>query len=424
MIPVGILPPQDWLGAEETHAVVDALTAEGAEARFVGGCVRDAVLGRPVRDIDIATPEPPDRVVEMLEAAGIHAVPTGIDHGTVTAVVGAAHFEVTTLRLDVETYGRRAQVRYTDDWLADAGRRDFTVNTLYCDLEGRLYDPYGGLADLRAGRIRFVGAAEERIREDVLRLLRFFRFRAHYGMGPPDDEGLNACIRLAPLLVDLSGERVAGEMLRLLEAPDPIVEIARMIEGGVMAYLLPRAVRIDRLRALVAVETGLGEADSLRRLGALLERDSAEAVSDRLVLSNAERARLARMNEPAAAIGHDLGAQAQRLAIYRLGSEAFRDLVLLAWAEDSAGTEPAHEAAWRAMLETVKCWESPELPARGRDALALGLTPGPAVGEALSQVEAWWIAGDFEADRSAVLDELRKVVAALSDGVGRGGEGT
>jgi poly(A) polymerase len=420
VIPAATLPPQDWLCAEETRAVIAALTAEGGEARFVGGCVRDAVLGRTVRDVDIATPERPDRVIALLEAAGIHAVPTGIDHGTVTAVIGREHFEVTTLRLDVETYGRHAQVRYTDDWLVDASRRDFTINTLYCDLDGRLFDPHGGLADLRAGRIRFVGEAESRIREDVLRLLRFFRFRAHYGRGEPDPEGLAACIRLAPLVEGLSGERVAGEMLRLLEAPDPAPEIARMVAAGVMAPLLPRAVRTDRLCALVTIETTRGEVDPLRRLGALIETDSAAGVSARLVLSNAERSRLAAMTDSGAAIDPASSDHAWRVLMYRLGAQTYIDRALLAWAEDSSGETRANEADWPGLLARAESWTPPDLPVRGRDVLALGLAPGPAVGEALAAVEDWWIDGNFQADRIAALAKLREVVATLADGVGKG----
>jgi poly(A) polymerase len=419
-MPAATLSPQDWLRAEETRAVIAALTAGGSEARFVGGCVRDAVLGRAVRDIDIATPERPDRVIALLDAAGIRAVPTGIDHGTVTAVIGQAHFEVTTLRLDVETYGRHAQVRYTDDWLIDSGRRDLTINTLYCDLEGQVYDPHGGLADLRAGRIRFVGEAETRIREDVLRLLRFFRFRAHYGTGEPDPDGLSACTRLAPLVEGLSGERVAGEMLRLLEASDPAAEIARMIAAGVMAPLLPQAVRVDRLRALVTIEVDRQEIDPLRRLGALIEAGSAATISARLVLSNAERARLAAMADPGNVPGTGSNDHAQRVLMYRLGMQAYIDRALLAWAEDISGGPQACAADWADLLARAESWMPPALPVRGRDALAMGLDPSPAVGDALATVEAWWIGGDFQADRDAALVKLREVVATLADGVGKG----
>src|SRR5215510_13136350 len=222
------LDPQPWMIAAETVAVMAALSSAGGEARFVGGCVRDALLGRPVTDVDIATHEPPERVMNLLSRAGIKAVPTGIKHGTVTAVIGRKHFEITTLRRDVETYGRHARVEYTNDWAADAARRDFTMNALFCSLDGTIYDPFGGLADLREHRVRFVGDAEARIREDVLRLLRFFRFYAHYGAPPPDAAALAACRALAPLLPTLSGERVCGETLKLLLAPEPASVFATM----------------------------------------------------------------------------------------------------------------------------------------------------------------------------------------------------
>ncbi len=266
------LAPQPWMEAPATRAVIAALTARGAQVRFVGGCVRDALLGRPVTDVDIATPDEPGRVIELLETAGLKAVPTGVDHGTVTAVAFGRPFEITTLRHDVETYGRRARVAFTDDWTADAARRDFTFNAMSCSPEGRIHDPFGGIADLRARRVRFVGRAEDRIREDVLRLLRFFRFYAHYGAPPPDPEALSAARSLAPLLPTLSGERIAAETLKLLAAPDPAPVMGLMREQGVLAHVLPEAQRIDRLARLTAIETALGlPLEPVRRLAAVLE---------------------------------------------------------------------------------------------------------------------------------------------------------
>jgi poly(A) polymerase len=332
------LEPQPWMTQPETVAVMAALASAGGEARFVGGCVRDALLGRPVTDVDIATHEPPERVMNLLSRAGIKAVPTGIKHGTVTAVVGRKHFEITTLRRDVETYGRHARVEYTNDWAADAARRDFTMNALFCSIDGTVYDPFGGLADLQARRVRFVGDAEARIREDVLRLLRFFRFYAHYGAPPPDAEALAACRKLAPLLPTLSGERVCGETLKLLRAADPAGVIALMREEGVLLQILPEATNIARLRALVTVEgitprDLVTRADPIRRLAALLDgkEASALAVAQRLRFSNVEREHLLGLaNGPT--ISPDLPLPVQHTLIYRLGPERFRDRALIAWA--------------------------------------------------------------------------------------------
>src|SRR5262245_47817325 len=360
MQPADRLDPQPWMTAPETVAVMAALSAAGGEARFVGGCVRDALLGRKVRDIDIATHEPPERVMNLLKRAGIKAIPTGIKHGTVTAVVGVRHFEITTLRRDVETYGRHAKVEYTDDWQADAARRDFTMNALFCGADGTLYDPFGGHADLRAQRVRFVGDAESRIREDVLRLLRFFRFHAHYGKPPPDAAALAACRELAPLLPTLSGERICGETLKLLSAPQPADAIALMQEDGVLAHFLPEATQAGRLRALVAIE-GVSprdlvpRADPIRRLAALLDGSeaSALAVAMRVRFSNVERDRLIGLAgdlEPSPA----LDAPARRRLIYRLGPARYRDRVLIAWAAAVDGGVPMERRATEAWIDLLR----------------------------------------------------------------------
>jgi poly(A) polymerase len=401
---------QAWMTAPETAAVVAALTSEGATVRFVGGCVRDALLGRTVKDIDIATHDPPETVTRLLEKAGIKAVPTGIAHGTVTAVVGHAHFEITTLRKDVETYGRRAKVAFTNDWAADAARRDFTFNTLFCAPDGAIYDPFDGIADLRAGRVRFVGNAEARIREDVLRLLRFFRFYAHYGKGAPDEAALSACRKLAHLLPTLSGERVAGELLRLMAADDP-ASVAMLMEGeGVLTHVLPEAKRITRLAALVAIERGLGEADALRRLAAALVpgTEAAIAVAERLRLSNAESERLIAVAAPESPVTVTTDSKVQRRELYRLGKARYRDLALLSWA-GAAKKDGAEEQAYRSMLAAAEAWQPVALPIKGRDVLALGVENGPEVGRLLKTVEAWWIEGDFRADREACLKKLKSL---------------
>jgi poly(A) polymerase len=416
------LEPQPWMTAPETAAVMAAVAAAGGEARFVGGCVRDALLGRNVSDIDIATHEPPERVMNLLARAGIKAIPTGIQHGTVTAVVGARHFEITTLRRDVETYGRHAKVEYTNDWQADAARRDFTINALFCSIDGTIYDPFGGMADIRAQRVRFVGDPEARIREDVLRLLRFFRFQAHYGRPPADPAALAACSRLAHLLPTLSGERVCGETLKLMIAPEPASVIDLMRETGVLAHFLPEAIRIDRLRAMVAIE-GIASrqlvprVDSIRRLAALLDgsEPSALAVATRLRFSNVERDRLVGLADDAA-LSPDLPAPARHRLIYRYGRERYRDLVLIRWADAIAdGADDRRQSdAWLGLLRTGAEWIAPRFPLKGRDAVKLGVPPGPAVGRQMATIEDWWIAGDFQGDRETCLAKLKDLAATAT----------
>jgi len=409
MDPAGKIEAQDWMTAAETRAVIAALTRKGAVVRFVGGCVRDAILGRKVKDIDIATHDPPQTVIQLLEAAHIKAVPTGIEHGTVTAVVDRAHFEITTLREDVETYGRQAKVAFTDDWRADAARRDFTFNAIFCAPDGTLYDPFGGIDDLHAGCVRFVGDPETRIKEDVLRLLRFFRFYAHYGKGKPDSAALGACRKLAPLLPTLSGERVAGEILRLLAAPDPALVVDLMQKDDVLVHVLPEAEHIHKLATLAAIETELDENDPLRRLASLLRPDAsvADVVAERLRLSRAERERLASLLAPQVPITVTSDEKIHRRELYRLGAAHYCDLALLAWADSPA----ANDSRFQAMLESIQDWKPKEFPVKGRDVLALGIENGPKVGDFLRRVEDWWIGSDFRPDREACLEKLRKLAA-------------
>jgi poly(A) polymerase len=401
--PAATLEPQDWMIAPPTRAVLAALEAGGVEARFVGGCVRDALLKRPVRDIDIATPAEPERVIELIRAAGLKAVPTGLQHGTVTAVAAHRPFEITTLREDVETFGRHATVAFTDDWKADAARRDFTMNALSCASDGAVYDYFGGLADLRAGHVRFVGAPERRIAEDYLRLLRFFRFHAHYGRGAPDPDGLKAAAAAAPHLIRLSQERVRAELLRLLEAPDPVPTLNVMIAHRILAEELPEEGSTAPLARLLPLEEP-GPPDPILRLAALVETDrrGAAAIAERLRLSNAERARLEVLTQPPLPVAPALLPAALRLACYRLGREAVADLLRLGAAR--SGNAEGLAAA----LETVAAWDGRAFPVKGRDLIALGADTGPGLGALLKDLEDWWIARDFAPDRDAVLAEARR----------------
>jgi len=364
-------------------------------------------LGRPIADIDLATPARPDAVIAALEKARIKVVPTGIEHGTVTAVVSdpgpSRHFEITTLRRDVETYGRRARVAFDADWAEDAARRDFTINAIYIDPDGTLHDPFGGLADLDAHRVRFVGEPAQRIVEDVLRVLRYYRFEARFGAGTGDSEARAACRAAVPLLPKLSAERVSQELLRLMAVPDPLPALRMMEEDGVLAAIVPEASRFDRLQQLVGMEP---KPDALRRLAALIEVDAAgaAALAERLRLSNEQRDRLAGLAPPWP-LDPAGDARAQRLVLYQLGAERYRDLALLL-AADGALDQPRRAE----LLALAASWKPPRFPLKGRDVTNLGVPPGKRVGELLAAVRQWWQDGDFAADRAACLQRLKEII--------------
>ena len=373
-----------WISRAETQAVCRAIEAGGYQALFVGGCVRNALLGEPVGDIDIATDASPDAVMELARAAGLKPVPTGIDHGTVTVVSGGAPHEVTTFRKDVETYGRRARVAYSGDVVEDARRRDFTMNALYAHADGTVLDPLGGLPDLQARRVRFIGDPAARIREDYLRILRFFRFHAWYGAGGLDPDGLDACARLAEGVADLSRERVGGEMLKLLAAPDPAPAVAAMRASGVLAHVLPGAD--DRLLApLVHLETCAGLApDRLRRLAAL----GGEDVAGRLRLSKADSRRRDTLVDRAAT-----GAAAAELG-YREGEGTARDILLLRAAMENRAVTAAEQADLARGAQA-------RFPVSAHDLMPA--YEGPALGRKLDALERAWIDSRFTLDRDALL---------------------
>ncbi len=395
MMPSGSIVLPEKATDAPSRRVFAAMQAGGITARFVGGCVRDAVLGRAIGDVDLAVTAPPATIIRALEAAGIKAVPTGVKHGTVTAVADGRVFELTTLRRDVETDGRRAVVAFTDDWLEDAGRRDFTFNALYADPDGTLYDPFEGRADLAAGRVRFIGDPDRRIAEDRLRVLRFFRFHAWYGRPPLDGPGFEACRRNASTLGALSAERVAKELLRLLAAPAPADAVEAMAEAGALDHWLPEYDGTARLRVVIDRES---TPDGLRRLAALLPPlADAAVIGKRLKLSTQESLRLGVMLAREPVLDLAGGPKAWRADIYGLGNKLYADRLLLA--VDTPGD-------WRAALALAEQWTPPELPVGGGDALGLGLVPGPKVGALITAVEDWWVAGDFTADRAACLVRL------------------
>ncbi|MCP1471336.1 poly(A) polymerase [Sphingobium sp. OAS761] len=380
------LPDAAWRNRPGLDALLDALGAADGMVRFVGGAVRDTLLGLPVNDLDVATTLFPAMVVERLRASEIKVVPTGIDHGTVTAVIAGWPVEVTTLRRDVSTDGRRATIAYTDDWREDAARRDFTINALYADpVSGAVFDYFGGVDDLNARRLRFIGDARERIAEDHLRILRYFRFLARYGDDAVDGEAYDACRAGATSLMALSRERIADELLKLLGVADPVKALRLMVDGDILKPVLPEVdmqgvARVERVIAREAeAET---QPSALRRLAALLPPDTtlAEQVGARLKLSNKARKRLV------AALGTTPPPHNARALAYRVGVESAIDRLLL-------DRDVAPD-----VVRQIRDWTPPRLSIGGGALIARGLPAGPDVAKALQAVEAQWVAEDFPGD--------------------------
>ncbi|WP_425406726.1 CCA tRNA nucleotidyltransferase [Hwanghaeella sp.] len=395
---------QEWMRTPGVTAVFEALS-DGV-TRFVGGCVRDTLLDRPIRDIDIATDLEPRAVMARAGQAGIKAVPTGIEHGTITLVAKGQPVEVTTLRRDVETDGRRAVVAFTRDWREDALRRDFTMNAMSMDRDGAVHDYFGGIEDARAGRVRFVGEAEERIREDVLRILRFFRFHAHYGRGEPDEAGYAACVKLAHMLPSLSGERIRQELLRLLEADDPIPSLERMSAAGIWPEIGIPDVDLPTLAAFIRLE---GQTtDPVPRLAALLgggiDVDTVAAV---LRLSGKEASLLRGVRD----LARDAPPPADEVGayLYRHGADRARCAGHLALAR-SDGKDGSDAEDWRIVVSAADKWMPKSFPIRGRDLLDAGMAPGEQIGVLLNTVEDWWVRSGFEPDRADCLAYARSLI--------------
>lgn len=378
-----LLPDAEWRHRPDLDALLDALGADQGLARFVGGAVRDGLLGLPVHDLDIATTIDPHAVMDRLKAAGIKAVPTGIDHGTVTAIIAGWPVEITTLRRDVSTDGRRATIAYTDDWREDAARRDFTINALYADpISHEITDFFGGVADLRAHHVRFIGDANARIAEDHLRILRYFRFLARFGHDAPDATAYTACQAAANSLMALSRERIADELLKLLSVAAPLASLELMVNGGILLPVVPEVGQdgLGRLARLIDREAASCVPPSaLRRLAALLSSDprTADLVGARLKLSNKARKRLG------IALEAPVGSAPARALAFQIGVEGAVDRILL---------DPAASLSGIAMLAD---WTPPRLPLGGGALIARGLQPGPDVAKALQQVQEIWVAEDF-----------------------------
>jgi poly(A) polymerase len=406
---------QDWFRVPGLIRVLDLLNHDG-EARVVGGAVRNSLMGLPVSDMDIATTLLPEAVQARAEAAGIKCVPTGIKHGTVTLVVDGHPYEVTTLRRDVETDGRHAQVAFTDDWRADAERRDLTINALYADKNGLVHDYVGGVEDIGKQNIRFIGNASERIAEDHLRILRFFRFFAHYGRGRPDAEGIKASATAKAKIKTLSAERIWAEMKKLLSAKDPFRALLWMRTAGVLTVVLPETEKwgIDFTPGLIEAEGRFGwKPDPMLRLSAIIPTDveRIEAMAARLKLSTAERAALTDYAE-FPPIGDDMSGAQLDLLLYRHGNNGAIGRLKMALAKASAGGDEDAETLAKvgrlsALLDRSIKWQKPAMPVKGADLIAAGFSAGPEIGEKLAALEERWIASQFKLGRDELLKGLK-----------------
>ena len=398
----------EWLRAAPTQTVLACLTARGFGARVVGGAVRNALLRLSVTEVDIATTALPAETMAAAASAGLKTAETGLAHGTVTVIADGQPFEVTTLRRDVDTDGRHATVAFTHDWAADASRRDFTINALYCDAGGTIFDPLGGTADLCARRVRFIGDAHQRIQEDYLRILRFFRFTARYSSSLPDEAGMAACVAMRDGLPGLSAERVRSELYKLVTAPRAAPVIEAMAEHGLLTAILPFAPRTPTFRRLCAIAAEIDDQNfaATIRLAALniAVTEDARRLALRLRLSGQDRDLISAI-ATAVPITPDISPAAQRRMLYANGPLVFRGRVLIDWANSGASADDEH---WRNLLQLPMRWSAPAVPYAGIDLLRLGLTPGPVIGHILNAFEAWWIASDFPSDIEITRTALRR----------------
>ena len=409
---VSIAGRADWLRDKNLQRLLAVLSSHGDQARIAGGAVRNALIGQPVADVDIATTTLPEETMRRAEAAGFRPVPTGIEHGTITVVAGGKPFEVTTLRADVETDGRRAKVSFGRDWKADAERRDFTINALYAEADGSVVDLVGGIADIEARRLRFIGDAEARIREDYLRILRFFRFFAWYGDGRPDAEGLKACARLKEGLDRLSAERVWSELKKLLCAPDPARALLWMRQAGVLSRVLPESDKwgIDAIHALADTERALGWGpDPLLRLEAMVPPDAArmKELAARLRLSTAEANRLQRWALTPAVVPETAEGALARM-LYLGDPQGVTDRLRLALAAARGRAAQSDGALVEAggffrQLAYAEKWQRPVFPVKGADLAGLGIAQGPKLGALLRRIEEEWMETGFTLGREALL---------------------
>ncbi|MEH6476864.1 MAG: CCA tRNA nucleotidyltransferase [Sneathiella sp.] len=389
--------PPRWMSCPESQLLFASLRKAGGEGRFVGGCVRDALLGEISDDIDVCTNLTPEAVMSGLSSSNIRVIPTGLKHGTVTAIVGDYKYEITTLRVDVETDGRHATVSFTENWREDAARRDFTINALYLTEQGELNDYFGGQQDLQSGIVRFIGDADARIEEDRLRVLRYFRFFARFGEGLPDDKAVKACTKAASHLGQLSKERITQEFMRLLETERSPEVLLLMAKTDVLGSILPGEISPDRYKNLMVLSVG---SDVTQRLSVLFQgnKDWAKNISSYLRLSGRTEKRLQAMC--AEDLPLTLSLEEQRASLYQLGVETFTDRLLLAWSKG------AKDEICLQYLDLAKSWEIPTFPVSGRDLINKGHHPGKMLGELLAKLDAIWIESDFQMTKSDLLARL------------------
>jgi len=421
--PIGMLGPQNWIDDKATQKIFKALQADGTQARFVGGCVRDALAKKTVSDIDIATPDQPDIVTTLLENDGIRVIPTGIKHGTVTAIIDDQSFEITTLRRDVETDGRHATVSFTDDWLEDAKRRDFSINAMSANLNGDVFDPFNGIHDLAHGWIKFIGLAHERIEEDVLRILRYYRFYGSHGRPPMNRDALAACRAGAHKLDTLSGERILSELIKILLCPDPANVCMIMRSEHIFEAFLPEVKNIGTLRVLTWLETqafpdSFIKPNAFRRFAALLDmdREDVKSIAQKLRLSNDEAGQLAILCDSSHKLTPYMNEAAELKILRKVGPERVTDLILLTWARDASLNPnlPSDEKqGWSEFLERCKDWNRPELPISGKDVQDLGIPEGALIGKLLSTIETWWEDHSCKPSRQDCLETLHRRVREL-----------
>ena len=378
-----------WLKEPRLQELMRVITAAGGEVRVAGGAIRNSLLGEPISDVDLATTMLPDEVMRVCKAAGFGVHPTGLEHGTITVVNTGQNFEVTTLRLDVETDGRRAVVAFTNDWQEDALRRDFTINAIYCDAAGKIYDFTTGYLDIQRKRVRFVGDSEQRIKEDYLRILRFFRFHARFGKGSPCPVGLAACAKLKSGLKKISAERIHSEMMKLLVAPRAVETLKIMAATGILKIILPYTEDWRVFNRLPE--------DAVLRLFVLAKKPI--DLKERLRLSNSNALRISDLIA-APELSPKFSPAEQRAMLYQIGVPTWLDAVHVAWARSHA------KLKWQELLDLPTVWPIPKFPVTGKDLLAAGIQSGPALGDMLQQIEDWWVASDFTPTREELLSRI------------------